>query len=122
MLNPNAKKWIAALRDPNTRQIKGTLETSEGQCVLGVPCRLYADENPEWPVTIRGINCLRGGGSTSFSGYQECLPMVVVDWLGLASISGRMNSGKCLDSLNDIGWTFPDLADLIESEPEGLFV
>ena len=114
MLNENAKKWVAALRDPNTKQIKGALETSEGHCVLGVPCRLYADEHPDWSVEV--------GKSTNFDGNAFFLPRIVQDWLGLAGRGGGMDDGRFLLLLSDGGMSLPDLADLIESEPEGLFV
>ena len=115
MLNPNAKKWVAALRDPNTRQIKSALETSEGQCVLGVPCRLYADEHPEWPVK-------RSLGGTAFNGSYGVMPRIVQDWLGLATTVGKMDDGRFLMFLSDGGMSLLNLADLIEAEPEGLFV
>lgn len=120
MLNENAKKWVAALRDPSTKQIKGVLETSGGQCVLGVPCRLYADEHPEWPVSVIGKTRF---GLLETGSY---LPSEVVEWLGLQSSVGSYKDAKgklfSLVILNDDGMSLPDLADLVESEPEGLFV
>ena len=116
-MNNNAKKWVAALRDPEAKQITGCLETTEGKCVLGFSCRLYANEYPEWPVTFTSMG-------TDF-GYQSegaLLPLEVQEWLGLATDHGRIMDSPALYDLNDTGTTLPELADLIESEPEGLFV
>jgi len=38
-MNPEIKaKWVAALRDPSRKQIKGRLRRGDGMCCLGVLC------------------------------------------------------------------------------------
>lgn len=44
-------KWIAALRDPARRQVQEHLQTSEGQCCLGVACEVigYGMRQTDYP-------------------------------------------------------------------------
>lgn len=102
MLNDAAKKWVAALRSGEYRQGKGALVTEDGKyCCLGVACHLYEMEGVQPPIAYRGRNFL---------------PDAVCEWLGTACISlvALLNDGQ--------GIPFPEIADIIESEPEGLFV
>src|SRR4029077_9525728 len=51
------------------------------------------------------------------------LPSTVQDWLGLQTDNGEWRGGdNSLGYKNDRGLTFLEIADLIESDPEGLFV
>ncbi len=130
MLNDNAKKLVAALRSGEYTQTKGRLHRVEvsdefdgfkekpavGYCCLGVACELYAAENP----TEREVFA---SGYEGFDGRTATLPETVMGWLGLASRVGSMDNGESLATLNDYrDKTFAEIADVIESEPEGLFV
>ena len=102
MLNPNAQKWVAALRSGRYKQGKGKLKAGSKYCCLGVACKLYPGKLPALRDFAR-------------------LPDEVQEWLGLNSDSGEFGE-QCLAKINDEGASFAEIADLIESEPEGLFM
>lgn len=116
-MNENARKWVQALRSGEFQQAKGTLRDQDGRmCCLGVACEVYRREvGGEWRDEQFGPP-----GESFQGGF---LPLGVRDWLGLASHFAlpkdrRRSLVRCNDSY---GATFEEIADLIESEPEGLF-
>ena len=122
-MNENAKKWVKLLRSGKYRQTIGKLCDLHGvepsYCCLGVACELYQQEVGRLSIEIEeGIRC--------YNGEIDELPSCVSNWLGLknsAGIMGAKNLGaKNLIFINDNGATFDEIADLIESEPKGLFV
>ena len=114
MLNPNAQKWVAALRSGKYKQGKGKLCDSTGNhCCLGIACRVYEEE-------IGGLKITSLGASMDFDGCYFWLPSKVQKWLGLRTDFGEYDY-NCLSYHNDHGNTFDEIADIIESEPEGLF-
>lgn len=118
MLNANAQKLVTALRSGEYKQIQGTLEAPEGNCCLGVACRVFNEENPGVLVITQDYYKL-----TSFSGCFNILPCVVRDWLGFVTTAGTFSGkGISLLDLNDNGASFAEIATFIESEPDGLFV
>jgi hypothetical protein len=63
-------------------------------------------------------------GPFFYEGYRGVLPNSVQKWLGLRTDSGYYLQPVDKNSLarqNDAGATFAEIADLIESEPLGLF-
>lgn len=113
-LNENAKKWVAALRSGEYTQAKRQLRTETGMCCLGVACDLYSKETGEqWD-------------GHKFLGEDDTLPLQVKEWVGLTGpegvFLGDSNMPTALSTKNDIGATFAEIADIIESQPEGLFV
>ena len=117
MLNVNAQKWVTALRSGKYVQTQGCLQDQFGYCCLGVACRLYADTYP--------MSVIRDSiGITAFDEYRTRLPVQVRVWLGLKQSAGDYDIGPDSYSLsddNDDGRSFDWIADMIESEPEGLF-
>lgn len=114
-MNDNAKIWIEALRSTEYKQGVGGLHPSEGKfCCLGVACDKYKEitGQGEW-LSDRTFIINRISRISS-------LPVDVRDWLGLADIDGAFADG-CLADINDDGASFEQIADIIESEPEGLF-
>jgi hypothetical protein len=112
MLNENAKKWVAALRSGDFRQGKCALLTEEGYCCLGVACALHIQEGLS-PANIVGNKATH-------------LPEAVREWFGLRTKAGQYNtpsdaSQTWLVNDNDYGKSFAEIANIIESEPEGLF-
>lgn len=113
------KKWIAALRSGEYKQGKYVLKTDDGRyCCLGVLMDLAQKEGV---ISDWGSDTL---GNTVTSVKAK-------DWVGLRSRNGEMNiSFKTpsrgekyeLSALNDSGMTFAEIADIIESEPSGLFM
>lgn len=125
-MNENAKKWVEALRSGEFQQVAGCLRDagSGAMCCLGVACEVYRRDTGggEW-----------GGaefdGASRFSvgddGNVSYLPDTVRKWLGLADPAGayvvNVASMNALSSQNDEGASFTEIADIIESEPAGLF-
>lgn len=120
-------KLVRALRSGEYPQTRARLRTGNGFCCLGVACDLYRKE------TARG----RWAGN-SFEIEREskrlALPTAVVEWLGvpdhmvripatideIAELVGRPISGHdvcqtTLAQLNDLGFTFDEIATVIET-------
>jgi len=113
MLNKNAQLWVDALRSDEYEQTYGRLEVRDGYCCLDVACRVYQEQTGIKLKTDDGD--LEGGNLGG--GYDQ-----VREWLGLKSPSGRY-IGDSLTSNNDEDkYTFADIANIIESDPDGLFV
>lgn len=117
-MNDNAKKWVAALRSGYYKQGKGYLCKDNHYCCLGVACELFIESGGE--LDKEEIS----PGTFAYEEYPTTLPEKVKDWLGLAPYSNvRLNFYGDLVRMNDEdGKSFTEIADFIESEPEGLFV
>lgn len=113
--------WVEALRSGEYKQGTGKLETrtDEGEltnCCLGVACRAAH----KWGVFVDMA------GERILGNYLDSQPSVK-EWLGLKDCRGfyKINCWDTLNCLaydNDIhGLSFHEIADIIESEPEGLF-
>lgn len=118
-MNDNAKKWVAALRSGNYKQGRGVLKSPHNEyCCLGVACELYRQEHPN--ARWSDLSAFMIG---SVKAYQEALPIEVQEWLGLKTSLGQFSGGRTLAGLNDHYYaSFDQIADQIESEPEGLFI
>lgn len=117
-MNDNAKEWVAALRSGEYSQGTGHLYDGINHCCLGVGCRIFG-------LAARHKVKKNGDGVWTFNGQDKELPLEVMEWLGLSSLGGNyLINGvfSALDIDNDDGKTFAELADIIESEPEGLFM
>ena len=109
-MNDNAKKLIKALRSGKYSQAIRQLRKKNGFCCLGVACDIYSKET--------------GSGkwyNNSFLDHLQTLPLVVMEWFGFKNNAGSYDDAKTLTELNDSGVSFKKIADIIESEPEGLF-
>lgn len=119
-MNDNAKKWVAELRSGKYKQTRKNLRDDIGYCCLGVACELYQEEVGDLEVRSRN-----GDRMYYYDNYSAVLPEKVRNWLGLFSSEGRYRSGKVSESNlttdNDSGCTFEEIANIIESEPDGLF-
>jgi hypothetical protein len=117
MLNENMKKVLVALRSGEYEQSRSTLQDSLGHCCLGVMCEVYEKETGD--KIKRDLNNYIKGHSFTF------LPEVQ-RWVGLTDKYGTCLSPNGLTSLAQMndrdGKTFSEIADFIESEPEGLLV
>lgn len=118
-MNENAKQWVAALRSGEFKQGAGRLRKAENYCCLGVACELYRRQDPaghQWTEVLKEV--------FNFMDKADSLPEPVRLWLGLTQPSGAYTAdiSISLAGKNDEGVTFTELADLIESEPQGLFV
>ena len=76
----------------------------------GAPIRVFEDES----------------GDTLFDGHSSIAPIAFKGWSGLsthvAMYTGDDGVIKSLVQDNDNGKTFAEIADIIDSEPEGLFL
>ena len=116
MLNENVKKWVAALRLGKYRRTTGMLHRrGSGYCCLGVACEVYIQHGG---VLTKAI----GEGAVTYDGERGILPVAVKNWLGLRDAYSSYNDGSLASQNDSWGMTFARIADLIESEPDGLFV
>jgi hypothetical protein len=117
-MNANARKWVTALRSGAYKQARESLRVGDGFCCLGVACDLYAQEHDKkWDSPPHIV----WDGPFLFMGKTAELPTNVVVWLGLENCMGRQENGMTLSEANDTGRSFSEIADIIESEPDGLF-
>lgn len=111
-------KWVESLRSGEYRQGTHSLRDNVGGfCCLGVACDLFRKEEGvgEWDEDRNFYT-----GSERVHGVLPCL---VRDWLGLREEMGhygQAGSGTALYIDNDRGKSFAEIADIIESAPEGL--
>jgi len=109
-MNPQIKqKWVSALRSGDYQQGRSYLRTDNGFCCLGVLCDLYGKENNvEW-------NLANNGHNYKFQDKESHLPPSVVGWAGVEDSNPYVNGGiGTLSGLNDKGFTFNEIAGLIE--------
>jgi hypothetical protein len=129
-VNDNAKLWVDALRSGKYEQGTGVMKDGEEFCCLGVACEVYRLETGtgQWNKIPHGQRRWATNTTEEFFGYWAILPPEVSNWLGIASHnvpedSVPENSSQAdLYKMNDDGTSFAEIADYIESEPEGLFV
>jgi hypothetical protein len=116
MMNDNMKLVLKALRSGEYKQTKEALQDDVGYCCLGVMCDVFEKETGE---TIR-----RGTETGQILGDDLDAQEGVAEWVGLTPYkSGGSNTQGALIDLNDNeNYTFLQIADFIESEPEGLLV
>lgn len=126
------KKWLAKLRDPNTKQGRGTLKDADGcMCVLGVLCEVaveegvatsqfiatkeWSDELDKYFFTGKGHYLYSAGKGSRYLS----LPPGVLKWAGLINDSPFVNfkhGTNTLSQINDDGATLKEIADLIEEQ------
>jgi len=96
------QRWVSALRSGRYPQARENLRTTEGFCCYGVLCELAVEDGaipaPEEPDQ----------GVYRYSGAIALLPHAVKTW---ASIGFEQ---MWLARRNDDGWTFDQIADVIE--------
>lgn len=126
-MNENAKKWIEALRSGDYEQTRGALaRVGGGYCCLGVACDLAEANGVHLNVEVFP-SVVDDSGMFAYSGYTALLPPSVQEWLGLRTDGGDFyycdayDGAGSLAEANDEGSTFDEIANIIESEPEGLF-
>lgn len=115
-MNQNAKLWVEALRSGEFKQGPLKLNRAGRFCCLGAGCE----------VAIRlGLDVSRTQSDEIVTYGDECqsaaMPDNVRRFFGLRTPMGEFNGGA-LYLLNDSSKTFLEIADIIESEPEGLFL
>lgn len=129
-MNPEIKsEWLEKLRSGLIPQLAGYLGNVDGaRCCLGVLCDIAVDYEviPE-PLAIKiGENSdprYLVYGNTLLErklrqGETSALPKVVQDWAGINSSMGKFTNTdgveKWLSGLNDSGYSFEKIANIIE--------
>jgi hypothetical protein len=112
--------WVEALRSGKYKQGQSVLRNPDNaMCCLGVACEISG--LVRWSETPVGLDSSIGyeavNDERDFSRFYA--PAPVVEWLGLAADSGKFGDTS-LAAMNDDGTPFSAIADIIESEPEGL--
>ena len=120
-LKEHRAKWVEALRSGKYEQTDGVLRDKEatGYCCLGVACEI--SEVGEWGIEL---NTTSDHDEAHYDGKFRLLPLSVAEWLGIATDHGYYRDGldpKSLTEINDRGFSFQKIADIIESAPPGLF-
>ncbi len=115
-MNANAQQWVAALRSgeylPGIGRLRNRLDC---YCPLGVLCQLYYLATGKLKPEL----C---AGFYWYGNRLGSLPDAVRDWAGLETVLGYFDDGGIV-ALNDgENKSFLEIADIIESEPPGLFV
>ena len=109
------EQWLHALRSDKFKQGRDYLHKDGRHCCLGVLCELAVDAGVIDAFKAEGRPTMYGEyGETSlppevqlWAGLREDIPSVSVE------IEGEQQH---LASLNDNGWTFKEIADIIEKE------
>lgn len=107
------------------------------RCCLGVACEVMHEETGrgEWvrDTELDGVECwffnVDSGEGTYVDSSSRSLPAPVQDWYGFSGSEGSYTVWpgvfRCLTEDNDAGEplhrTFPEIAELIKSEPDGMF-
>jgi hypothetical protein len=110
------QRWIEALRYGEYEQTQSRLHTNRGYCCLGVLCDLYVKEHGlEWEeyeedeeTKIYTLNL-----------EESILPEDVRNWAELNDRNPSFKVGKTVTTLarkNDVGYTFDQIAQLIEEQ------
>jgi hypothetical protein len=115
MQKVNRKRWVEALRSGEYEQGQSFLNKNNKFCCLGVLCEIVGVEKEYIPTNY----LFSYGEEKSISACSK----EVMDVVGLNDTLGMYNNySASLANLNDgLGKSFDQIADIIESEPDGLF-
>ncbi len=123
-----AQRWVEALRSGDYTQGKRALAVKEydsedySHCCLGVLCELAVADGVE--VTV-----VESNRTKSYDGAEAALPVAVRRWAGVTGrnpVVPRPHSVSSvydhttLASINDVGLTFDQIADVIEQNMEDI--
>ncbi len=126
-MNKNVmKKWVKTLRSGKYKQGQGVLKQTNGEnktfhCCLGVLCELYNDQmrkNKKKTLSEKiqhGIHYINK--------CDEKLPEIVKQWAGLYNDIGSFKDSpesNDLSDINDLGYSFKEIATIIEKQWENL--
>lgn len=133
----NRKKWVEALRSDKYEQTTGFLKRNNGYCCLGVLCDLAGEEFvPRSSVYAEpGTFEIHLGKDEYGCFHGEALDATqkAMDFVGLRTDIGSfeqvhgddgeiIGEHTTLADENDAGASFSEIADIIESNPPGLFI
>jgi len=117
------KAWVKALRSENYTQGQSMLLTLGGEhCCLGVLCDVIGMK-----PRLKRIRVTNGDMMYYFGNHCDFTPYKAMQSVGLRSSDGSWepddeeDQTPSLSHINDNGFSFNDIADIIESEPDGMF-
>lgn len=119
--------WVNALRSGEYKQTTEQLNDGDGGfCCLGVLCDLYEKETGN-TFTKNEDGVYTYGEIRELGLALEYDYDAVKKWAGLKSVNGEFretddDENTCLAELNDDGYSFFDIANVIEKEADKLFV
>lgn len=110
-MNSEIKKmWVEALRSGKYKQAKQNLKTADSKfCCLGVLCELHRKncEKPDkWKSQWQRFY---------YANQGNYIPLTVRQWAEIVTSNPETSLGP-LAYLNDLGYTFEQIADIIEKE------
>ena len=114
---PKIKQWVEALRSGHYQQARGRLKRDAGYCCLGVLCDI--SKLGKW-VNNNNESAYQMKNRCSWQGH---LPPEVTAWAGITPKCSVTYGGDLtgLAKINDkLAKSFPQIADLIESQWEAL--
>lgn len=112
-MNPEVKaKWIAALTGGEYRQAREQLRYSNSFCCLGVLCDLYLKDVGDGAAWEGNEFIWSDEGQPSIEAGE--LPAPVVAWAELKDNNPIINDRELSDWNDHQGYTFPQIAQLIE--------
>lgn len=125
-MNSDIKKaWLDALRSGKYQQGNNQLRKGEYFCCLGVLCDIHNKMTGEGQWTVRedpDRYYYQPSYPDSWS-CSEVLPREIVQWAGLDNGNPSVGDYGCgnrtygsIAELNDYGYTFKSLADIIEEK------
>lgn len=119
----NRKLWVEALRSDKYAQGKGKLRAGDSFCCLGVLCDL-AGEKWTPTETYEGPAFATSETDEIYDASKKAM-----EFVGLKDATGGYDVDvedegydTTLADQNDRGKTFAEIADIIESNPAGLFI
>ena len=121
-MNPEVKAlWVADLRSGKHNQAKRVLNCEDGFCCLGRLTDLFIASpanllNNQWGVLLEGDTDNR----KNFGSSSTVLSENVMRWAGLKHTTGNSveidGEKRSLTELNDAGYCFLQIADIIEAQ------
>lgn len=111
-LNKQAiRTWVERLRDPNSKQGRSVLGTSDGnRCCLGVACDIAVENGVIPAPTPREDR----GSVLEYDGESSYLPEKVRKWFGFDFSNPSVGHCNATHLNDNLGWTFPVIAAAIE--------
>ncbi len=129
-MNDNVKLWTDALESGEYTQGFNRLGTVTRDgidyCCLGVACEVFIKAGGNLEKSVGpGIVCYLEDFPDKKAVRTAYLPNCVKEWLGLKDAAGKFKIGDLSSALSyeqdGKNKTFKELAQIIKSEPEGLF-
>jgi len=109
------KQWVDALRSGEYEQVTGHMRAGDKFCCLGVACDISG--LGEWKL-LNAYDVSTKAQAYHIDGIYNGvgLPAPVIDWLGVTHYKVRY-AGKelTLTMANDVGFSFNEIADIIEN-------